>query len=81
MKLVNEQQREIIFHTRCHISNKVCNMIIDSESYANIPSTILVKKLNLNIVKHDRPYKFRWLMSFYIQVAANCVPFFLCVIE
>jgi hypothetical protein len=24
-----EQQRENIFHTRCHINNKVCSMIID----------------------------------------------------
>ena len=24
-----EQQRENIFHTRCHINNKVCSMIIE----------------------------------------------------
>ena len=24
-----EQQREKVFHTRCHINNKVCSMIID----------------------------------------------------
>ena len=24
-----EQQRENIFHTRCHINNKVCSIIID----------------------------------------------------
>ena len=24
-----EQQRENIFHTRCHINSKVCSMIID----------------------------------------------------
>ena len=24
-----EQQKENIFHTRCHINNKVCSMIID----------------------------------------------------
>ena len=28
MKLVKEQQKKI-FHTRCHISNKVSSMIID----------------------------------------------------
>jgi hypothetical protein len=59
MKLANEQQRENIFHTRYHISIKICSMIIDSESCANIASIIIVKKLNLNIVKHDRPYKLR----------------------
>jgi hypothetical protein len=36
-------------------------MIIDNRSCANIASIILVKKLNLNIVKHYRPYKFLWL--------------------
>jgi hypothetical protein len=61
MKLVNEQYRENIFHTRRHISNKVCNIIIYSGSCANVDSTILVKKLNLNTVKHDRPQKLRWL--------------------
>jgi hypothetical protein len=32
-------------------------MIIDSESCDNVVCAILVKKLNLNNVKHDRPYK------------------------
>ena len=50
-----EQQRENIFHTRCHINNKVCNMIIDGGSCANVSSTILVRKLNLNTTKHHRP--------------------------
>jgi hypothetical protein len=58
LKLVKKQQKENIFHTRCHINNKMCNKIINSESYANVASTILVKKLNLNIIKHDGPYKF-----------------------
>jgi len=41
-----DQQRENIFHTRCHIQNKVCSMIIDGGSYANVASDTLVKKLN-----------------------------------
>lgn len=31
-----ERKRENIFYTRYHIGNKICNMIIDGESYANI---------------------------------------------
>jgi hypothetical protein len=31
-----KQQRKNIFYTRCHITNKVCYTIIDSESYANV---------------------------------------------
>ena len=52
-----EQQRENIFHTRCHINNKVCSMIIDRGSCTNVASTILVEKLNLPTLKHLRPYK------------------------
>jgi len=56
-----KQQNENIFHTRCHINNNVCSMIIDNGSYANIASTILVRKLSLKTIKHERPYRFQWL--------------------
>jgi hypothetical protein len=56
-----KQQRENIFHTRCHVNNKVCSMIIDGGSCTNVASTILVEKLNLSILKHSRPYKLQWL--------------------
>jgi hypothetical protein len=56
-----EQQRENIFHTRCHVNNRVCSMIIDGGSCTNVASTILVEKLNLPTLKHSRPYKLQWL--------------------
>jgi len=56
-----EQQRENIFHTRCHINNKVCSMIIDGGSCTNVACTTLVKKLNLPTLEHPRPYKLQWL--------------------
>ena len=56
-----EQQRENIFHTRCHVNNKVCSMIIDGGSCTNMASTTLVEKLNLPTLKHSRPYKLQWL--------------------
>ena len=31
-------------------------MIIDSGSCTNVASIIMVKKLNLNIIKHEKPY-------------------------
>ena len=37
-----EQQRENIFHTRCHINNKVCSMIIGRGSCTNVARTTLV---------------------------------------
>jgi len=33
-----DQQRKNIFHTQCHIQNKVCSMIIDGGSCANVAS-------------------------------------------
>ncbi|KAG5235570.1 Integrase [Salix suchowensis] len=56
-----DQQRENIFHTRCHIQNKVCSMIIDGGSCVNVASDTLVKKLNLSCIKHTRPYRLQWL--------------------
>uniref|UniRef100_A0A2N9HVG4 Retrotransposon gag domain-containing protein n=1 Tax=Fagus sylvatica TaxID=28930 RepID=A0A2N9HVG4_FAGSY len=56
-----EQQRENIFHTRCHVNNKVCSMIIDGGSCTNVASTTLIEKLNLPTLKHSRPYKLQWL--------------------
>jgi len=51
-----KQQMENIFHTRCYLNNKVCNMIINNESCANVSSATIVRKLSLNIIKHERPY-------------------------
>ena len=46
-----EQQRENIFHTRCHINNKVCSMIIDGGSYTNVASTTLVEKIEFTYLE------------------------------
>lgn len=47
-----EVQRDNIFHTKCHIKDKVCNMIIDGGSCTNVANTSLVEKLNLTTLKH-----------------------------
>jgi hypothetical protein len=35
-------------------------MIIDGDSFANIASDTLMKKLNLSCIKHPRPYRLQW---------------------
>ena len=40
----DEVQRDNIFHTRCHVQNKVCSVIIDGGNCTNVHSTTLVKK-------------------------------------
>ncbi|RDY06563.1 hypothetical protein CR513_09440, partial [Mucuna pruriens] len=57
------EQREHNFHTRCHINDKVCSMIIDSGSCTNVASTIIVEKINLQTTKHTKPYKLQWLSN------------------
>ncbi|RDY04681.1 hypothetical protein CR513_11583, partial [Mucuna pruriens] len=57
------EQREDNFHTRCHINDKICSMIIDSGSCTNVASTIIVEKINLQTAKHTRPYKIQWLSN------------------
>jgi hypothetical protein len=52
-----EGQNENIFHTRCHIHNKVCNLIIDGGGCTNVTSIKLVKRLNLCSIKRHIPYK------------------------
>ena len=57
----DEVQQENIFHTRYHVQNKVCNVIIDGGSCTNVASTTPVDKLGLPTSKHPRPYKLQWL--------------------
>jgi hypothetical protein len=52
-----KQQMKNIFHTRCHINNKIYSMIIDSESCVIVVIAILIRKLNLNVIKYERPYR------------------------
>ncbi|XP_024948462.2 uncharacterized protein LOC112495863 [Citrus sinensis] len=42
-----EVQRDNIFHTRCHIKDKVCSMIIDGGSCTNVASTRFLFAINL----------------------------------
>ena len=60
-KEYDKVQRENIFHTRCHVQNKVCSVLIDEGSCTNITSTKMVEKLGLPTIKHLRPYKLQWL--------------------
>ncbi|KAL4279919.1 hypothetical protein GQ457_03G017250 [Hibiscus cannabinus] len=53
----DDQQRENIFHTRYHVNDKVCIVIIDGGSCTNDASTHMVDKLGLKMTKHPSPYK------------------------
>ncbi|XP_071924833.1 uncharacterized protein [Coffea arabica] len=57
----DELQRDNIFYTRCHVTNKVCSLVIDLGSCTNVASALMVEKLNLPTSEHPRPYKLQWL--------------------
>lgn len=56
-------QRNNLFHSRCTIQGKVCNLIIDSGSSENVIAADAVKKLALPDEKHAAPYKLAWLQE------------------
>lgn len=57
----DEVWRENIFHTRCHVQNKVWSLIMDGGNCTNVASTTMVVKVGLSTIKHPRPYKLQWL--------------------
>ena len=80
---VVEQQHGNVFHTRCHVNNKVCILIIDVGSCANVAIALLVEKLQLKTLKHPRPYKLQWLSDnggsegacfFFVTGVQVCIP-------
>ena len=69
-----EEQRENIFHSRCTIQGKVCSLIIDGGSCANMASSNMVEKLNLQAMTHPHPYTIQWLnQGKGLQVNSRCL--------
>ena len=50
------RHREQIFHTRCILGGKGCELIIDGASCTNVASTTLINKLQLPTKVHATPY-------------------------
>jgi len=61
LKGEKEEQRENIFNSRCTVQGKVCSLIIDRGSCANVASSSMVKKLGLQATVHPDPYNIQWL--------------------
>ena len=74
LKGAKEEQRENIFHSRCTIQGKVCSLIIDGGSCANVASSSMVEKLNLQATAHPHPYNIQWLnQGKGLQVNSRCL--------
>jgi len=57
----DKAQREMIFHSRCTIQGKVCNLIIDGGNCTNVASSILIEKLGIPTIPHSKSYSLKWL--------------------
>ena len=55
--------RENLFHTRCLIKGNPYSLVIDSASCTNVVSRFLVKRLQVSVPPHPKPYKFHWLTN------------------
>ena len=55
------RQRNNLFHTRCKIGDKTCNVIVDSGAQTDVISSEAVNKLKLTTRDHEEPYKLNWL--------------------
>jgi len=67
-KELDPSQRQNIFHSRCHINDKLCPLLIDNGSSVNVASTRVVDKLGLKTIPHAKPYKLSWLKEEDIKV-------------
>jgi len=68
------EQREAIFHTRCTVGGKVCSLIINGGSYANVASKTGVDKLKFMVTPHPKPYAIQWLnQSKEMQILSCCL--------
>jgi hypothetical protein len=56
-------QRNRLFQTTCKTKDKVCKVIVDSDSTDNLVSIEMVEKLELDTIEHPSPYRVSWLQK------------------
>ena len=54
-------QMDQVFHTRCIIGRKACELIIAGGSYTNVASTTLIDKLQKPTKMLPTPYSLQWI--------------------
>ncbi|KAH0633572.1 hypothetical protein KY284_036358 [Solanum tuberosum] len=66
--MINHEQMENIFYSKCLIQSQVYVLIIDSGSCANVASKDVEDYLKLPTTKHAKPYTLQWLNEQELKV-------------
>lgn len=61
MEKAEQNQRHMLFQTKCVIKERSCRLIIDGGSCNNLASSDMVEKLALTTKPHPHPYHIQWL--------------------
>jgi hypothetical protein len=70
----NLAQRNSLFRTACKTKDRVCKVIVDSNSIDNLISTEMVEKLELETIAHPSPYIVSWLQKGHqVNVTKKCL--------
>lgn len=74
---IGDWRRNNIFKIKCTSHGRLCNLIIDGGSCENLISHEMVKKLNLKVQPHPKPYRIAWFKKGgEVKVTHQClVPF------
>jgi len=73
----HEEQRENVLHMRCTINGRLCCLIVDEGSFANVASITLFDKLLLKTKPHPEPYSIQWLnQDKGLKVSTRCLIYF-----
>jgi len=68
------EQRGNICHTQCTVKWKVCSLIMNGGSCANVASKTLVQKLKLSVSPHPSPCTIQWLnQGKCLQISSRCL--------
>jgi len=62
-----------IFHTFTKIGERSCMMIVDSGSYINAVSLMIINKIYLKAEPHSHPYKVSWINKTALNVTQRCL--------
>jgi hypothetical protein len=70
----NPTQRNSLFQNTCKTKDRVCKVIVDSNSTDNLVSTKMVEKMELETVVHPSPYRVLWLQKGHqVNVTKQCL--------